>query len=724
MNSIISTPPTPKSLNPFLCELLDRKALPRYDLINAEQVAPAIDQLLQEARATLAGVTQADTPPQWESVMSPLTDVTERLGRAWGAVHHMSGVMDSPEWREALNSRLAEITAFWSELSQHAGLFAKAKAIEAGLSNHSAQSGETEGARHRARQQALKNSLRAFRLGGAELPPEQQQQFADLQARLAQLNQKFSEQLLDSTNATVVHVTDRSKLAGLPEHAVDAAAHEAKKRELLGWVFTLQHPSYGPVMQFAKDRSLRKEMYGKQAVRASEIAAEGSQHDNGPVMGEILSLRQQQAALLGFSNAAQVSLASKMADSPEQVIDFLMDLAKKARPAAQRDLEELRAFAKRTLSLDPLEAWDVAYASEQLRQSRYAFSEDDVRQYFPLPRVLQGLFRVIKALFSVEIKPVIGLAPLPVWHSDVQLFEVLKDGNSIGHVYLDLYARSTKRGGAWMDDARGRRVISTQSGHLADPASLDIQTPVALLTCNFAPPVGTKPTTLTHDDVITLFHEFGHGLHHLLTQVGELDVSGINGVEWDAVELPSQFMENFCWEWENLSGLTAHIESGEPLPRSLFEKMVAARNFQSGLFMLRQIEFSIFDMKIHSGLIPDPKAAPAAVGREIETMLWTIRREIAVLIPPQFNRFAQSFSHIFAGGYAAGYYSYKWAEVLSADAYAAFEEAGLDHYPEVGEKFWREVLAVGGSRPAMESFKAFRGREPQVEPLLRHNGLL
>jgi len=714
----------PKPSNPFLGELLDRAALPRYDLINAEQVAPAIDQLLAEARATLTRVTQPDTPPQWESVMDPLTNATERLGRAWGAVHHMSGVMDSPEWREALNSRLTEITAFWSELSQHAGLFAKVKALEAEFSNNSAQLDEARGAQRRARHQALKNSLRAFRLGGAELPPEQQRQFADLQARLAQLNQKFSEQLLDSTNATVIHVTDQSKLAGLPEHAVDAAAHEAKKRELIGWIFTLQHPSYGPVMQFAKDRSLRKEMYSKQAVRASEIATEGRLHDNRPVMGEILSLRQQQAALLGYSNAAQVSLASKMANTPEQVTDFLMDLAKKARPAAQRDLEELRVFAKQNLNLDPLEAWDVAFASEQLRQSRYAFSEDDVRQYFPLPRVLQGLFRIIKTLFSVDIKPVIGRAPLPIWHPDVQLFEVLRNGNSIGHVYLDLYARSTKRGGAWMDDARGRRVISTQNERLADPTSLEIQTPVALLTCNFAPPVGAKPTTLTHDDVITLFHEFGHGLHHLLTQVGELDVSGINGVEWDAVELPSQFMENFCWEWENLSALTEHTETAEPLPRDLFEKMRAARNFQSGLFMLRQIEFSVFDMKIHADLTPDPKTAPDTVGHAIETMLWAIRREIAVLIPPEINRFAQSFSHIFAGGYAAGYYSYKWAEVLSADAYAAFEEAGLDHYPVIGEKFWREVLAVGGSRPAMESFKAFRGREPQVEPLLRHNGLL
>ncbi|MBU3724916.1 MAG: M3 family metallopeptidase [Burkholderiaceae bacterium] len=694
--------------NPFLDQLLTREGLPRYDLIAPEHVAPAIDHLLSEARATLARVTDPATPVSWETVMEPLTDATERLGRVWGAVHHMSGVMDSPEWRDAVNSRLAEVTAFWTELAQHPALFASTKALDAQFKQ---QPGKD--ASHSARQRSLENSLRAFRLGGAELPEEQKKIFAELQARLAQLNQKFSEQLLDSTNATVVHVTDQARLDGIPAHAVESAAAEAKKRELDGWVFTLQHPSVGPVLQFAKDRSLREEIYRKQAMRASEIATEGPQNDNGPIMGEILKLRQEQAALLGYKNAAEVSLAPKMADSPQQVIDFLMDLAAKARPAAERDLAELREFAAATLNIQDLQAWDVAYASEQLRQSRYAFSEEEVRQYFQLPRVLQGLFRVIRTLFAVDIKPVMGLAPLPVWHKDVQLFEISRTGKTIGHFYLDLYARSTKRGGAWMDDSRGRRVLRDAT-----------QTPIALLTCNFSPPVGEKPTTLTHDDVITLFHEFGHGLHHLLTQVGELDVSGINGVEWDAVELPSQFMENFCWEWENLSHMTAHVETGAPLPKALFEKMIAAKNFQSGMFMLRQVEFSVFDMKIHMDLLPTQTDQPADIGRSIESQLWAIRQKIAVLVPPTFNRFAQSFSHIFAGGYAAGYYSYKWAEVLSADAYAAFEEAGTARYPEVGQRFWQEILAVGGSRPAMASFTAFRGRAPQVEPLLRHNGLL
>ncbi|MFZ9346680.1 MAG: M3 family metallopeptidase, partial [Burkholderiaceae bacterium] len=640
----------------------------------------------------------------------PLTDATERLSRAWSAVHHMSGVMDSPQWREAINSRLAQVSEFWTELAQHPALFEKTKALAAQITQTPMAANDDV---LRARQRALDISLRAFRLGGAELALAQKKQFADLQARLAQLNQKFSEQLLDSTNATIIHITDRQRLDGLPDYAVESAAAEAAQRDLSGWVFTLQHPSTGPILQFAKDRALREEVYRKQAVRASEIATEGALHDNGPVMGEILQLRQAQAQLLGYANAADVSLAPKMADTPQQVIDFLMDLASKARPAAENDLAELRAFAAAELGISSLQAWDVGFASEQLRQKRYAFSEDQVRQYFPLPRVLQGLFRVVKTLFSVEIKPMIGMAPLPTWHQDVQLFEVVRSGAAIGHLYLDLYARSTKRGGAWMDDSRGRRGLPD-----------GVQTPVALLNCNFAPPVGGKPTTLTHDDVITLFHEFGHGLHHLLTRVNELEVSGINGVEWDAVELPSQFMENFCWEWENLSHMTAHVDSGAPLPRDLFDKMIAAKNFQSGLFMLRQIEFSVFDMRIHMGLKPADQDTPADIGKAIEAMLWDIRKQIAVLMPPEFNRFAQSFSHIFAGGYAAGYYSYKWAEVLSADAYAAFEEMGVARYGQVGEHFWKEVLSVGGSRPAMESFKAFRGREPQVEPLLRHNGLL
>jgi oligopeptidase A len=566
---------------------------------------------------------------------------------------------------------------------------------------------------HAAREQAVAHALRDFRLGGAELAEAEKATFADQSARLAQLSQQFSEQLLDSTNASTVHITDEQRLAGLPAHALAAAKAEAASRNLEGWVFTLQGPSLTAVQQFADDRELRESLYRMNAKKASELAEEGPDHDNTPIMGEILAIRQAQAKLLGFAHAAQVSLEPKMASSAEEVLKFLRELAAKARPSAERDLAELRAFAQSTLHLDPLEPWDIAYASEKLRQSRYSFSEDEVRQYFLLPNVLRGLFGVIHKLFGTEITPLMGLAPSPAWHPDVQMFQVSRRGHAIGYFFLDLYARSTKRGGAWMDDSRGRKL---RAGRL--------QLPIALMNCNFAAPVDDRPTTLTHDDVITLFHEFGHGLHHLLTEVDELDVSGINGVEWDAVELPSQFMENFCWEWDNLSQMTAHIDTGASLPRALFDKMVAAKNFQSGLFTLRQIEFGLLDMRIHAELTALQADQAMAAGQQIMQVLQEVRDEVAVIKPPAYNRFPQSFGHIFGGGYAAGYYSYKWAEVLSADAYAAFEEAGAAEYEAVGRRFCQEILSRGGSRPAMDNFKAFRGREPSIEPLLRHSGLL
>ncbi|MFM1880597.1 MAG: hypothetical protein RLZZ344_831 [Pseudomonadota bacterium] len=689
--------------NPLLGSYLEEESLPPYHLLKPDQVGPAIDTLIAQAQQCLAQVVAEQTPAHWDSVMVPLTSATERLGRAWSAVHHMGGVMDSPEWREATNSRLEAVTRFWSSLAQDARLYAKFKAL--------AQSPDVLG--QPAREKAIANSLRDFRLGGAELPPQDQASFAEMSARLAGLNQKFSEQLLDSTNASVVVVNDDARLAGIPEPIRATAKAEAEKRGLAAAaVFTLQQPSLLPVLQFATDRRLREEIYSKNARRASEIAEEGPDHDNTPIMGEILALRQAQARLLGYQSAAETSLAAKMADSPQTVTAFLRDLAARARPSAEKDLSELRSFARTDLGLETLEPWDISYASEKLRQARYAFSEEEVRQYFPLPSVLNGLFAIVKTLFGVEIRPMLGLAPAPIWHEDVQVFAVHRGAEAIGHLYLDLYARPTKRGGAWMDDSRGRRRIGG-----------GLQKPVALLTCNFAAPSQGRPSTLTHDDVITLFHEFGHGLHHLLTQVDELEVSGINGVEWDAVELPSQFMENFCWEWETLSHMTAHVETGRPLPRELYDRMVAAKNFQSGLFMLRQIEFSLFDMRIHAELTTLSADQPEAAGKAITTVLAEVRDEVAVIAPPSYNRFAQSFAHIFAGGYAAGYYSYKWAEVLSADAYAAFEEAGRGHYGDVGDRFWREILSRGGSRPAMESFVAFRGRPPQPDALLRHSGL-
>ena len=682
--------------------LLARSGLPRYDGLDPKVLGPEIDELIAAAQSVLEAVVAPDTPATWDAVMAPLTTATEALGRTWSAVHHMGGVMDSPEWRDLTNRKLEVVTAFWSSLAQDRRLFEKMKALASAA----------DVLADPARQQALSNSLRDFRLGGAELSTDQQRTFAEQTARLAQLSQTFSEQLLDSTNASFVHVTDSAELDGIPEHALAAAREEAKQRGLEGHVFTLQQPSLLPVLQFAKHRGLREAIYRKHATRASEIAEEGPTHDNTPIMGEILSLRQRQAQLLGFESAAEMSLASKMASSPGEVTAFLQSLAQKARPSAERDLADLKAFAKETLGLDALEGWDIAYASEQLRQARYLFSEDEVRQYFPLPAVLDGLFGVVRKLFGVSIEAMPKEQPSAAWHPDVQAFAVRRAGSTIGHLYLDLYARSTKRGGAWMDDARGRRRLGQE-----------VQTPVALLTCNFASPVGDRPSTLTHDDVITLFHEFGHGLHHLLTQVDELEVSGINGVEWDAVELPSQFMENFCWEWETLQAMTRHIETQAPLPRTLYEKMKAAKNFQSGLFTIRQIEFSLFDIRIHHELVTATNQDATAVGQDIQAVLHEVRDQVAVIRPPAFNRFAQSFGHIFAGGYAAGYYSYKWAEVLSADAYAAFEEAGPSAYSDVGQRFLDEVLSRGGSRPALVSFESFRGRAPSIDPLLRHNGL-
>jgi len=541
--------------------------------------------------------------------------------------------------------------------------------------------------------------LRDFRLGGAELPPDKKKRYAEIQEELSRIGAKFSENLLDATNAFSVFIT-KEQTAGIPEDVLEAAREAAQKDGKEGWKFTLHAPSYLPVMQYADARALREKMYQASATRASEFAK--PEWDNAPLIARLVPLRREAAQLLGYRDFAEVSLVPKMAESSSQVLAFLDDLARRARPFAEKDVEELRTFARTELGIQNLEAWDVAYASEKLRARRYAFSDQEVKQYFPEDVVVGGLFRVAQELYQVKFQP----AAAPTWHPDVRFFEVRDlSGALIGQFYIDLYARETKRGGAWMDDAITRRRKRGQ-----------LQLPVAYLNCNFSRPVGTKPALFTHDEVLTLFHEFGHGLHHLLTQVEDLGVSGINGVEWDAVELPSQFMENFCWEWDVLCGMTRHVDTGSPIPKTLFEKMLAAKNFQSGLAMLRQIEFAVFDMRLHSDFDP-------ASGRSALDLLEEVRSQVAVLRPPAYNRFPNSFSHIFAGGYAAGYYSYKWAEVLSADAYSLFEEKGvLD--PAAGARFRDEILAVGGSRPAAESFRAFRGREPNVEALLRHSGMI
>ncbi|MBM2885304.1 M3 family metallopeptidase [Chromobacterium phragmitis] len=669
--------------------LLDFSGLPRFEEIRPEHIGPAIDVLLEEARATVARLTAETGEPSWDNFVSPLTDATERLSRAWGVVGHLNAVVNTPELRDAYNANIPRISEFWTEMGQNLSLFARFKALAASAEHAS------YGA---ARKKIIENDLRDFRLSGAELEAAAKERFAAIQTRLAELSAKFEQNVLDATDDFSLIIQDKAELAGVPEDSLEMFAAAAEGDGKTGYKITLQFPFYFPVLQYADNRALREKLYQAYVQRASEFGP--AERDNGPIIREKLKLAREEAQLLGFANFAELSLFTKMAESPEQVIAFLRDLAAKAKPFAAKDREELEAFAKAELGIAELQAWDLAYAAEKLRVARYAFSEQEVKQYFPEGKVIQGLFGVVGKLFGVEVRE----SRAPVWHADVRFYDIVKDGELLGSFYFDLYARDGKRSGAWMDDARGRRKIGGA-----------LQTPVAYLTCNFTRPVGDKPALFTHDEVITLFHEFGHGLHHMLTRVDELGVSGINGVEWDAVELPSQFLENFAWEWDVLQGMTAHVDSGEALPRALYDKMLAAKNFQSGMATVRQLEFALFDLMLYSSFDAD--------NGDWLALLDEVRREVAVNFPPAYNRFPNSFGHIFAGGYAAGYYSYKWAEVLSADAYAAFEEVGGAN-PETGKRFWNEILAVGGSRPALESFRAFRGRDPQIDALLRHSGMV
>ena len=667
--------------------LLDQTALPAFARIKPEHVGPAITQLLAEANAALERATGPDVPADYDALSAVLDVATERLSTAWGAVAHLNHVADSPELRAVYNENLPRVTEFHTRLGADERLYAKYKAIA---------NGPAAAALNPARRQALSNAMRDFVLSGAELQGAARERYAQIQERHAALSQAYSEHVMDATDGYALYV-DESRLTDVPDDVKQAARAAAEADGKPGFKLTLHFPSYFPVMQYGADRALREELYTAYATRASELGK--PEHDNSAIMQELLALRQEEAQLLGYRTFAEVSLVPKMADSPQQVLDFLRDLARRAKPYAERDLAELRDFARAELGITDLKSWDVPYASEKLKEARYAFSDQEVKQYFTEPKVLSGLFRIIETLFDVSIRP----DQAEVWHPSVRFFRMERAGQLVGQFYLDPYARIGKRPGAWMDDVRGR--WARPEGHT--------QTPVAHLVCNFTPPVDGKPALLTHDEVTTLFHEFGHGLHHMLTQVNDIGVAGISGVEWDAVELPSQFMENFCWEWDVLRHLTAHVDTGEPLPRALYDKMLAAKNFQSGLQMLRQIEFSLFDMRLHAE--PGQEA-------DIQKLADEVRREVAVLAPPAFNRFQHSFSHIFAGGYSAGYYSYKWAEVLSADAWSAFEETGaLD--PETGRRYRVAILEAGGSRPAMESFKAFRGREPRIDALLRHQGM-
>jgi oligopeptidase A len=684
--------------------LLDFSGLPRFDAIGPEHVTPAVTQLIDEASAVLARLEAPSDNVTWENFVTPLENTTERLGRAWGIVSHLNSVVDTPELRAAYNDNQPRVTEFWTALSQNETLFGKYKAIKASPAYDALSP---------ARKKIIENALRDFRLGGAELPADKKERFAAIQEQHAAVSTRFSENVLDATNDYKMLVENEADLAGLPDDVKQAARAAAEADGKTGYQFTLHFPSYFPVLQFADKRELRETMYRASATKASDMGSAFSQlenWDNTNNISTLLTLRDEEARLLDYRNFAEVSLVPKMAQSPEHVIDFLEDLAKRARPFAEQDLAELRAFARDELGIDQLASWDQAYASEKLRERRYAFSAQEVKEYFPEPKVIDGLFQLVQDLFSVHIKP----DTAPTWHPDVRFYRIERDGALVGQFYLDLYARPGKRPGAWMDDARGRR---------ADLAG-GLQTPVAYLTCNFTSPATIdgvqQPSLFTHDEVTTLFHEFGHGLHHMLTQVDEISVSGISGVEWDAVELPSQFMENFCWEWDVLQNMTSHVKTGAPLPRALYDKMLAAKNFQSGMQTLRQVEFSLVDMHLHFDY--DPTSS-----KSVQALIDEVRAKFSVMAPPPFNRFQHSFGHIFAGGYAAGYYSYKWAEVLSADAYAAFEEAvaagGGTLSEDTGKRFQQEILAVGGSRPALESFKAFRGREPSIDALLRHSGM-
>lgn len=671
--------------------LLNLEGLPPFSQIKPEHVEPAIDQLLAEGRALTEKLLATGGPYDWDNLVEPLEIMDDRLGRAWSPVSHMNSVVNSDELRNAYNACLPKLSDYGTEMGQNEALYAAYKAVA-----------EQEEHLNSAQRKVLENALRDFQLSGVDLPAEKKNRFKEISQKLSSLTSRYEENILDATNAWSKLITDQADLVGLPESALELARQTARQRDQEGWLLTLEYPSYLPVMTYADNRELRREVYTAFATRASDQGPDGGQWDNSALMEEILALRHELAQLLGFSNYAERSLAKKMAPSTDRVVEFLLDLAAHSHNQAKRELGELEQFAAEAGATGKLEAWDLGYYGEKLRQHRYAITQEEVKPYFPETRVIPGLFAVVNRLYGIEITAVEGV---DTWHPDVRFYEIRSDeGELRGQFYLDLYARPKKRGGAWMDECVGR-MFNSQCD----------QIPVAYLTCNFSPPVGDKPALFTHDEVETLFHEFGHGLHHLLTRIDYPAISGISGVAWDAVELPSQFMENWCWEREALDLFAGHYQSGEPLPDSLYQKMLAAKHFQSGMQMVRQLEFSLFDFRIHREYDP-------AQGGRIYPILEEVRQQVAVIQPPAFNRFAHGFSHIFAGGYAAGYYSYKWAEVLSADAFSLFEEQGVFDR-ETGKAFLHHILEAGGSEDAMALFVAFRGREPQIDALLRHSGI-
>ena len=669
--------------------VLYRESLPLFDRIEPDHVSPAIESVLNEANTLIHSLKEMNAPTSWNNFVEPIEIISEKISRAWGQIEHLNAVVNSDSLRKAYNDNLIKLTEFYTNLSQDESLYKKYQSLK---------DSEVFKSLTPSQKRIIDNVLREFKLGGAELNETDKKRFKVIQEKLAKLSTQFEENILDATNEFSIFVDHLDELIGIPEENIKKAHAEAKEDKKEGYKFTLHFPSYLPVMQYADNRTLREKLYHAYATRASELAS--PKFDNTNLIEEILSLRYESSQLLGFKHFTEMSLVTKMAKSSEEVITFLMDLANKAKPFALKDMDELKSFAK-TLKIEKLEAWDIAYVSEKLRQAKYSFSENEVKQYFPEHRVLKGLFKVVETIFKLKIIK----SDAPTWHKDVSFYSIKNEnGELIGQFYFDLYARNHKRGGAWMDEAISRYKNSLGSSH-----------PVAFLTCNFSSPSDNKPALFSHDDVITLFHEFGHGLHHMLTKVDDYSISGIKGVEWDAVELPSQFMENFCWEWDVVKHMTEHVDNKNTLPKNLFDKMIEAKNFQSGMQTLRQIEFSLFDIRLHTEYSDQNKINPLK-------LLETIRDEIAVVRPPSWNRFPNSFSHIFAGGYAAGYYSYKWAEVLASDAFSLFEEEGILS-SHAGQKFQNEILSQGGSRPAMESFIAFRGREPTVDALLRHSGM-
>ena len=673
--------------------LTDFSDLPKFDQIKIEDIEPTLDALLTDSREEMEQLAQSSTPRTWQNFIVPMDEIDNRLERMWSPVSHLNAVKDSDALRDAYEACLPKLTEYGTKLSQDKRLYDGFKAIK---------DSDEFASLNQAQQKIIENALRDFKLAGVDLPEEQKARFMQIQQALSQKCNKFSQNVLDATQGWSLLITDEAELAGLPDSVIGMARQMAEGAGEKGWKFTLDAPLFVPFMTYADHRAYRQKMYQAFTTRASDQGPKKGEWDNSQLMVDILKLRQEKSSMLGYDNYADYSVVRKMATSPGQIVEFLQDLASKSKPFAEIELQELHDYVGEQFAVDELNVWDIAYYAEKLRQQRYEFTQEEVRPYFPVEHVLKGMFDVVNRLFNLKIKQIENQH---LWHEDVRFFEVAENDSVIGHFYVDLFAREHKRGGAWMADCIGR--MKTQLG---------LQKPVAFLTCNFSLPVGDKPSLLTHDEVTTLFHEFGHGLHHLLTRIDEPGVAGINGVAWDAVELPSQFMENWCWEQEGLNLISSHYETQQKLPQSLLDKMKAAKNFHTAMGMVRQLELSLFDIILHQQTDIDS-------ADQIQAILDEVRNQVSVIVPPSFNRFQHAFSHIFAGGYAAGYYSYKWAEVLSADAFSRFEEEGVFN-AQTGQSFREVILANGGSREPMELFVEFRGREPQVEALLRHSGLL